>query len=277
MSDPSRSPSGDDPEISDADLLFRPQASRDEPKRPAPSTPRSDDVFELEGGPPPEDEPLIRSAPKPERRAKPAAAEPEARVDQVWSRAAEWGPSLALLAVVGLGVLFLTYATFSVENLALPFFILLIGGAVWGLLSYPILITMERPVRMTPEQAIKDYFAALSHHVPHYRRMWLLLGTAGRTTSAYGSYEGFRNYWRTRLQQFRGGRAGKLTPLSFQVEDFRAEKSGGKAAVEAKYTVVVHIRGQHAEGPVATLRTSTWTVRGPDNMWYLNDGRLPQE
>ena len=29
---------------------------------------------------------------------------------------------------------------------------------------------------MTPEQAVKDYFAALSHHVPHYRRMWLLPG-----------------------------------------------------------------------------------------------------
>jgi hypothetical protein len=280
MPEPSRNPSGDEPEIADADLLFEPETAKPGSAKPARAVPKSDDVFELAGGPIPEDEPAIRPAPpppKPERRSKAAAAEPEPRVDQVWSRGAEWVPSLVVLGAVGFGVLFLFWLTFDVGNLSLPFLILMFGSAAWVLLTYPILITLERPVRMTPEQAIKDYFGALTHHIPHYRRMWLLLSTTGRTTSGYGSYEGFRNYWKTRLEQLRGGRAGKFTPLSFQVEDFKAEKSGGKTAIEAKYTIVVHIRGQHADGPVATIRTSTWTVKGPDGMWYLNDGRLPQE
>ena len=33
---------------------------------------------------------------------------------------------------------------------------------------------------MTPEQAVKDYYAAASHHFPHYRRMWLLLSADGQ-------------------------------------------------------------------------------------------------
>jgi hypothetical protein len=199
----------------------------------------------------------------------------EARVDEVWTRQAEWGPTIIVLVVVGLGVFFSAYFLFSVDNMALPFFILLVGGAAWVALSYPILITMERPVRMTPEQAVKDYFAALSHHFPHFRRMWLLLSTPGRTCGAYGSYEGFKNYWRARLAQLRGDRAGKFTPLNFDIIEFKADKSGGKQALEAKFIVVVHLRGRRADGPVAKLRARTWTVKGPDNMWYLDNGTLP--
>ncbi len=55
------------------------------------------------------------------------------------------------------------------------------GGAVGLLLlCYPLFITMERPIRITPEQAVNDYYAALSHSIPHTRRMWLLLSEEGR-------------------------------------------------------------------------------------------------
>ena len=70
-------------------------------------------------------------------------------------------------------------------------------------LSYPILITLERPVRITPEQALRDYYGALSHQLPHFRRMWLLLSTAGRISTAYGSFEGFKAYWKDRLATMR--------------------------------------------------------------------------
>ena len=92
-------------------------------------------------------------------------------------------------------------------------------------LAYPILITLERPVRMTPEQAVRDYYGALSHHMPHFRRMWLLLSKAGRISSAFGSFEGFKNYWKDRLASVREGHAGSLTPLVFDVSEFQAEKS----------------------------------------------------
>ena len=72
-------------------------------------------------------------------------------------------------------------------------------------LSYPILITLERPVRITPEQALRDYYGALSHHLPHFRRMWLLLEHGGRISTAYGSFEGFKAYWKDRLANMRRG------------------------------------------------------------------------
>lgn len=289
MADPPSRPPGESPEIADADLLFREESART--GSPAPSTPPGPsqgaaDVFEVEGGDLPSAEagaprpPVAASQPRPkastERRPR-SNAEPEARVDEVWTRAAEWTPTLILLAVVGVVVLFLAYMTFSVSNLALPFFILLLGGAGWVALSYPIVITLERPVRMTPEQAIKDYYGALSHHFPHYRRMWLLLSTPGKSSGSYGSFEGFRAYWKGRLEKLRGDRAGKFTPLSFEITDFKAEKSAGKSVIEAKYTIVIHLRGQRSEGPIASLRTSTWLAKGPDNMWYLNDGTLPAD
>ena len=68
----------------------------------------------------------------------------------------------------------------------------------------------------------------LSHHVPHFRRMWLLLSTAGRISAAFGSFEGFKGYWKEQLARLRKGHAGPLTPLVFEVINFKAEKSAGK-------------------------------------------------
>ena len=92
------------------------------------------------------------------------------------------------------------------------------------MLSYPILITLERPVRITPEQAARDHYGALSHHLPHHRRMWLLLERRGRVSPHFASYEGFRNYWNSRIAQLRKGHAGPFSPLVFVVEDFRVRE-----------------------------------------------------
>ncbi|MBX6313951.1 MAG: hypothetical protein IRY99_13695, partial [Isosphaeraceae bacterium] len=204
-----------------------------------------------------------------------AALDESARVDQVWSRGAEWGSTLFVLAIVGVAVASLVYMTFSVDNLALPFTILLVGGTAWVLLSYPILITLERPIRITPEQAVKDFYAALSHHVPHFRRMWLLLSSAGRSSPHFHTFSEFKKYWKDRLAQIRGDRVKGMTPLSFQVENFKSEKSVGKNYVSAKFTVSAYVRGHQNEGPLESVRVETGLVKGPDNMWYLNQGTLP--
>ena len=247
-----------------------------------------EDVFEVVGGDPTSEELTAPVPPVPippaatPRRPKPVAEEPvrrpgeeSARVEQVWSRWSEWGGTIVLLGVVGLLVAALVYMTFSVENLGLSFLILTAGAAVWILLSYPIVITLERPVRITPEQAVKDYFAALSHHLPHYRRMWLLLSSAGHTSSSFGSYDGFKAYWKEKLAELKGSRAGRFTPLNFEVQEFKADKSAGKTFVEAKYNVAISVRGHHAEGPIETFRIRSSLVKGPDQMWYLNQGTLP--
>jgi hypothetical protein len=171
-------------------------------------------------------------------------------------------------------MLLLVYFALGAEAYGLATMLFIAGCAVAAILSYPILITLERPVRVTPEQAARDYFGALSHHLPHSRRMWLLLSARGRVSPCFASYEGFKNYWKTRVGQLRQGNAGPLSPLVFVVSDFQAEKSGGKAEIDGKFTVNVFVRGRRKEGPIANFTVERNFTRGPDNMWYLDDGTL---
>jgi hypothetical protein len=275
-----------DPEIADAESLFRDApAPRPAPQPPRPAPAGDAGHYEVEERaepaptawvPPPGDDArtVPASAPRPAVTSSPRL-EPSEAVEQVWSRGAEWGGTLGLLAVVAVGLFVLLYATVSSELYALALLILLAGGLALTILSYPILITLERPVRITPEQAVRDYYAALSHHVPHYRRMWLLLSNAGHVSGAFASLEGLKNYWKKRLAELRAGRASGITPLKFQVEDFRSEKSAGRTDIEATFTVKVFVRGRHQDGPIEEFRTSATLVKGPDRMWYLDKGTLP--
>ncbi|HZW31932.1 MAG TPA: hypothetical protein VFF52_14575 [Isosphaeraceae bacterium] len=285
-----------DPEIAAADGLFQ-----DDPAQPSaqaeasPVLPSgSGDVFDLVDSPGSDEgapastsaAPETASAPKaaparpreaPARRAEDRSRrEPEVLVEEVWSRQAEWGPTLLVLAAWLLAVLLVLYFTWGNELYAIGFFAFLIGGAVAVVLSYPILITLERPVRITPEQAVRDFYAALSHHVPHYRRMWLLLSTAGRITAAYGSFEGFKAYWIERIQALKGSQAGPMTPLVFEVADYHGDKSAGQSRVEVHFTLKIFIRGRRQDGPIASLPAQLALVRGPDKMWYLENGTLPR-
>jgi hypothetical protein len=180
-----------------------------------------------------------------------------------------------ILAGWSLGVAVLVYITISLEFYGLSLLALALGMAVAVLLSYPIWITLERPTRMTPEQAVRDFYGALSHHLPHFRRMWLLLSTAGRISWAYASFEGFRSYWGGRLRQLRGDDASWFTPLVFEITDYRGDKSAGQSRVDVQFLVKVSVRGQRRAGPIGTFPVQTSLVRGPDNMWYLENGTLP--
>jgi hypothetical protein len=150
-----------------------------------------------------------------------------------------------------------------------------LGCILLLILSYPLAITLERPVRITPEQAAKDYYTALSHFMPHTRRMWLLLSSQGKISNQFGSYPEFKSYWKRKLASLQGGKAKLFNPLIFEVETFKGEKSVGKSAVDAKFTVAVRRRGQENAEPIEVVRINTGLVRGPDNMWYLDQGTLP--
>ena len=245
-------------------------------------------VPEVDEPPPPvaiPSPPVDRPGPKP--RPKPTAAasqvpegdssEFEAEISEVypvWTRGAEWGPDLVRVGAVGLGTLVLTWLSlWSIWAL----FFLMVGGAATVLLSYPILITLERPVRITPEQAVEDYFAAASHHFPHYRRMWLLLSSLGRESGSFTSFEDFRAYWMGRIERWKAIKGvGKYTPLKFEVDSFRADKSTGKSTSRADYTVNVYIRDRESEGPIESIKMAHGLIKGPDRMWYLNRGTLDQ-
>jgi hypothetical protein len=290
MGDPSKGPASEnEPDAADAAWLLRessapaPEAG---PSRRPVVAPGEAEGFELADSPPPAARPPVWTPPGLDaeiddepapRRPRPSsrAATPSA-VDQVWSRGAEWGPTLAVLAMWTALVGFLLYITLGGGFYSLAMLILAVGMAVGVVLCYPIVITLERPVRIIPEQAAKDYYGALSHHRPHYRRMWLLLSNAGRTSSRYASFEGFQKYWVEKLKQLREGHAGASTPLTFVVADFKADKSVGKTAIDAKWTVQVFVRGRREQGPIWSLPVAASFTKGPDGMWYLDDGALAE-
>lgn len=275
-----------DPEVAAADwLLAEKDAKR--AREPAPTsagmTPATNEVFDLADGSSsdsievkpsiPVDTPSApASARKP--RPAPAQADPDQLVPETWSRMREWGPNLLVLGAWGFVVFLAVYVMLGQDHYSLALLTLFAGFVGAAVLAYPILITLERPVRITPEQAVRDYYAALSHHVPHLRRMWLLLSAAGRVSYSYGSYEGFKGYWRARLAELRSGHAGPLTPLVFEVAEFKSDKSAGQTAIDASFVVKVSVRGQRSSGPVHAIPCKIALVRGPDKMWYLENGLL---
>jgi hypothetical protein len=279
-------PAPDDEPIADVEQLFQDEAPA-RPRPPSTGGQRGESVpeaYELEGGepetprsPPPTFDDVafaptpLEDAERPARRVTSLSG----TVDQVWSRNAEWGPNLLVIAGCGFLLAFLVYQAMSAGDLMMAIGLLLVGGAVMAVLSYPIMITLERPVRITPEQAVKDFYAALSHHLPHYRRMWLLLSSAGRRSVSFASYQGFKNYWKGRISQLRGDRAGGMTPLVFKVEEFKSEKSAGLTSIEVKFVVNVFPRGKQNQAPLDSIRVTMGLVKGPDKMWYLNKGTLP--
>jgi hypothetical protein len=288
-----RSARNPQPDIGDAELLFREEGlspAQPSPK-PAASSSGASEVFDLVDEPAEAD--LAQAVPVPpipdsstskqtrkpgKARAEAAQADskldPSSLVEEVWSRTAEWGQTLILVGGwVSFLVIFLYFAL-GQGAIGLTLAALILGGGVAVFLAYPILITLERPVRMTPEQAVRDYYGALSHHMPHFRRMWLLLSKAGRISSAFGSFEGFKNYWKDRLASLRQGHAGSLTPLVFDVSEFQAEKSAGLVRVDADFTLSISVRGQRQAGPIQKIPLKIALVRGPDKMWYLENGTL---
>ena len=194
-------------------------------------------------------------------------------VDPVWTRGAEWGSDLVRVGIAAGVTLFLAWLTFGYSHICL--LILMIGGAATVLLSYPILITLERPVRITPVQAVTDFYAAASHHFPNYRRMWLLLSSRAREEGRFSAFEDFRDHWKGRIEGWReAAGAGKYDPLTFEVEGFQADKSTGKSTSRADYTVLIYRRSHESDGPIESIRMAHGLVKGPDRMWYLNRGRL---
>jgi hypothetical protein len=278
---PSSRPDDREPDVADASWLLKgapPEAQSDQ--MAAGSAPTDEGAYDLaspESEAAPEVVPPVAPIPQARPRPEPSPRlEPSAEVEQTWSRAAEWGPTIAMLAFMGFGFAVLVYFLIAQELFGPGVIVMMAAGVVLALASYPIMITLERPVRVTPEQAVNDFYGALSHHVPHYRRMWLLLGTAGRTSSSFATYEGFARYWKGRLAQLRGDRASALTPLRFEVLEFSSDKSAGASRVSAKFRVEVSIRGRTGDGPIASIPVKTVLVRGPDRMWYLTEGTLAE-
>ncbi len=269
------------PAIADASSLFQGDTDRNAEQPQTPTLSSTDrDSYEIEVIAKVEPGEVVPSprvhtakdavASKPGMRIERGAA-----VEQIWTRWGEWGGTVSALAVAATIFLAVVYVLLSWEWYGLAFCAFIAGGLSLAALSYPILITLERPVRVTPGQAVDDFFKALSHHRPHYRRMWLLLSDRGKVSGSFASFEGFRDYWNDKLSELRSGASSGWTPLRFTVEDFKAPKSAGLSTIEAAYVVTVLVRGRQDAGPIHKIKVNATLVKGPDKMWYLDQGILP--
>jgi hypothetical protein len=63
----------------------------------------------------------------------------------------------------------------------------------------------------------------------------------------------------------------------FKIVEFDSAKSTGTTHVTIRFNVVVYVRGKVDEGPIGTFPVETGAARGPDRMWYLDNGMLPTE
>jgi hypothetical protein len=280
-------------EIASAELLFRddPGAKPAKPAQKPGAAGGAAEVFDLvEGTEPAEPDTVAPAPPVPVAPARQEAARPKTPkvdraqpqrepdpselVQEVWTRKGEWGPTLLVVGSWVTFIVLIVYFVLGLEHFGLSFLTLVIGGLIAAVLSYPMLITLERPVRITPEQALRDYYAALSHHLPHFRRMWLLLSSAARSSTAFGSFEGFKRYWREHLKGLKAGHAGTLTPLVFEIADFDGDKSAGMNRVAAGFTLKVYVRGRRQAGTIHSVPMRIGLARGPDKMWYLENGTL---
>jgi hypothetical protein len=189
-------------------------------------------------------------------------------VSHVWSRWVEWKQPIVWASV---GVALATLIVFVPAYVATLMFL-----AAMGYGAYCVVISLEVPVRVTPEQAIQEFFAAAGHRLPNFRRMYVLLTDNGKTSSAYSDLAQFRAYWTDQIAQFSRSPAW-LVPLEFRIEGFSHRYNADKTMATVRYVVKIAPRGQ-AESVSATAEfdVRNLVVKGPDGQWYVNDGSLPE-
>jgi hypothetical protein len=195
-----------------------------------------------------------------------------------WTRRAESGRTILMMTVAVLGTLILAWIFADWKTLHIAGWVCIIGAVVTMLLSYPLVVGLERPLRMSPERAVRDYFEALEHHGPLLRRMWLFLAPEGRETRYYSNFDGFQAYWRRRIREWQHrGDAWRVTPVAIMVGQVDSPQDAQNPNIRhLHFTVQVSIRGKRAAGPVATYHVQWTAVRGPDRQWYLLSGDLPE-
>ena len=219
-------PSDDDRDPADARGLFDDPPSEAPRKRPRsiqPDTsgqPGYDLIDEPEDQPDParsRSAPLGTPAPSPTPRRNPAADV------EVWTRGAEWSGDLIKFLLVLVLVFGLTGWLLSQLFFGLAFLTVLFGLTVSGLVAFPLILTLERPVRLVPEQALKEFYEALSHVRPHHKRMWLMLSKAGRKCRSFNDFASFRDHWNETLARLEGekSRPRLLNPLRLEVRKFK--------------------------------------------------------
>jgi hypothetical protein len=188
-------------------------------------------------------------------------------VEQVWSRWDEWKEPLAwTVAAAGFAILII------VAGVWVPMAILV---ASLGYATYQVVISLEIPVRITPEQAVREFYAAVGHRLPNLRRMYLLLTSDGKKSEHFDDFADFRAYWKAQLSRLSRAPVW-LFPLDFRVAGVRCRYNPEKELAVIRYRLQVFPRGcGESVDPIAEFDASNLAVKGRDGQWYLHHGVLP--
>jgi hypothetical protein len=207
------------------------------------------------------------SAEAPEQAATEPFPDPAPEVRDVWTRWSDWKwPLIWTAAGVGLA----TLIVFGREYVAVLSFV---AALTYG--SYRVITSLEVPVRVTPQQAIEEFFAAAGHRLPNFDRMYALLTADGKQCDEFRNPPEFRAYWSERIAKLTPSPIW-IVPLEFHVEGFTCHYNQDKSMATVRYTIRVAPRTSQASvRSVAELTASNLVVKGPDGQWYVNDGRLP--
>ena len=189
-------------------------------------------------------------------------------VTEVWSRWAEWKQPVIWM---GGGLAVATLIMFGGPWVATLVFL---AGLSFG--AYYIVISLEVPVRVTPEQAVREFYAAAAHRLPHLHRMYALLTSDGKHTEEFADFADFRAYWKAEIARLSSSPPW-LVPLEFRIEGFEHRYNGEKSLALVRYILNVSPRGRpESNQPIAQFEMHNLVVKGPDGQWYLNDGTLPE-
>jgi hypothetical protein len=202
-----------------------------------------------------------------------------ARDFPLWSRGQESGSAFFMVFVIGSATFALAWLFADWQTIHISGWITFLGSIVTVLAAYPLVIGLERPVRSSPERAVRDFFESLEHHSPLYRRMWLLLTPEAHNTRHYTEFAGFRGYWAGRVREWRHrGDAWPYTPVVIKIGTIRADAiSPAEPLVRRlRFSIAVSLRGRRASGHVARYDLEWTAERGRDGQWYLLQANPPE-
>lgn len=186
------------------------------------------------------------------------------KVKPKYERGREAGPvgiTLAIIVAVGLLTMLAGSAVGS---------LIMLAGSAWFV--YRMCLILPHPVRVTPEQAVREFYEAFCHLVPNFRRMYLLLSVPAKRDKQVSSYRAFRAYWRWRQAQVVG--KSWFETVGFELERFETKYNSQRTFAAVDFTLLLYRRG-HSNDPVLVRPVSTTLVKGRDGSWYLNEGVLP--
>lgn len=195
-----------------------------------------------------------------------------------WTRFEESGPAIFRVAAAGMGTLVLAWLFAGWQTLHIAGWICVLGAILTTAMAYPLVVGLERPIRMSPERVVRDYFEALEHHGPLLRRMWIFLAPEGRQGRYFANLDQFQFYWKRRIREWRHRGDGlPMTPVSISIENFQQTFDPEIDNLRhLKFTVAVSLRGKRDKGPVSTYQVEWSAVKASDRQWYLLNGDLPE-